>query len=231
MATKLNWPAADAVSVARANIPDIVVGRLPVYLRTLELMAGEGREVASSQELGARLGISSAQIRKDLSHFGEFGKQGTGYDVAFLRRQLEQILKVDCVWPVVLVGAGYLGHALASYNGFEHRGFRIVAVFDSDPSKIGNRVSPSIVVEPVSAIGETLQRCQCQMGMIAVPAEAAQKVADTLVEAGIRSILCYAPITLSVPAHVRVEYIDPVIHLQHMTFYLRQGCDEGSAPS
>ncbi len=140
MATKLNWPSADAVSAARANIPDIVVGRLPVYLRTLELMAGEGREVASSQELAPRLGISSAQIRKDLSHFGEFGKQGTGYNVAFLRRQLEQILKVNCVWPVVLVGAGYLGHALASYNGFEHRGFRIVAVFDSDPAKIGNRV-------------------------------------------------------------------------------------------
>ncbi len=136
-----------------------MVGRLPVYLRTLELMAGEGREVASSQEQAPRLGLAR-QIRKDLSHFGEFGKQGTGYNVAFLRRQLEQILKVNCVWPVVLVGAGYLGHALASYNGFEHRGFRIVAVFDSDPAKIGNRVSPSIVVEPVSAIGGTLQRCQ-----------------------------------------------------------------------
>jgi len=223
MATDTILPSAETRNDA---IPDIVIGRLPVYLRTLELMAHEGREVASSQELGERLGISSAQIRKDLSHFGEFGKQGTGYHVEFLRRQLEQILKVDCVWPVVLVGAGYLGHALASYNGFEHRGFRIVAVFDNDPAKIGNQIGPSIVVEPISAISETLHRCTCQIGMIAVPTEAAQQVANTLIEAGVRSILCYAPITLSVPDYVRVEYIDPVIHLQHMTFYLQQRCVE-----
>ena len=109
----------------KADIPDIVIGRLPIYLRTLRLLAGENadnRDTTSSHELGERLGISSAQIRKDLSHFGEFGKQGTGYNVSYLCRQLEKILKVDCIWPVVLVGAGYLGHALASYNGFENRG-------------------------------------------------------------------------------------------------------------
>ena len=119
------------------EIPDIVIGRLPVYLRTLRLLNSQNAEVTSSQELGELLGISSAQIRKDLSHFGEFGKQGTGYNVAYLCKQLEKILKVDCVWPVVLVGVGYLGHALASYNGFEHRGFRIVCVFDSSDDKIG----------------------------------------------------------------------------------------------
>ena len=119
------------------EIPDIVIGRLPVYLRTLKQLVSQGRDVTSSQELGELLGISSAQIRKDLSHFGEFGKQGTGYNTNFLCRQLEEILQVDCVWPVVLVGAGYLGHALASYNGFENRGFRIVGVFDSDPTKVG----------------------------------------------------------------------------------------------
>lgn len=228
MATDTFLSSAETRSAGTRNggIPDIVIGRLPVYLRTLELMAREGREVASSQELGERLGISSAQIRKDLSHFGEFGKQGTGYRVEFLRRQLEQILQVDCVWSVVLVGAGYLGHALASYNGFEHRGFRIVAVFDNDPEKIGSAIGPSIVVEPISALGETLRRCGCQIGMIAVPTGVAQEVADTLIEAGVRSILCYAPITLNVPNHVRVEYIDPVIHLQHMTFYLQRQCVE-----
>src|SRR5512134_2160184 len=130
-------PQLDATESPQEEIPDIVIGRLPVYLRTLKRVAQEGQEVASSQELGERLGISSAQIRKDLSHFGEFGKQGTGYNVAYLCKQLEKILKVDCIWPVVLVGAGYLGHALASYNGFENRGFRIVGVFDNSSDKIG----------------------------------------------------------------------------------------------
>ena len=210
--------------MSAAVIPDIVIGRLPVYLRTLEILASEGKQVASSQELGDRLGISSAQIRKDLSHFGEFGKQGTGYDVAFLRDELEKILQVDCVWSVVLVGAGYLGHALASYNGFENRGFRIVGVFDIDPDKIWNRMGDSLVVEPMSAIRAAVQKHECQIGVIAVPASAAQNVADRLIEAGVRSILSYAPITLSVPEGVRAEYIDPVVHFQHMTFYLDKGC-------
>src|SRR5215212_12122494 len=123
-----------------STIPDIVISRLPVYLRALERLSQEGQDVTSSHELGERLGISSAQIRKDLSHFGEFGKQGTGYNVAYLCKQLEKILKVDTIWPVVLVGAGYLGHALAAYNGFENRGFRIVGVFDNDANKIGNKL-------------------------------------------------------------------------------------------
>lgn len=213
--------------IDKQAIPDIVIGRLPVYLRTLKLLAGEGQEVASSQELGERLGISSAQIRKDLSHFGEFGKQGTGYNVAYLCRQLEKILKVDCIWPVVLVGAGYLGHALASYNGFENRGFRIVAVFDSDASKIGTSMGSVAVIEPIEKMNDAVAKYKCQIAIIAVPAEGAQSVADKLIESGIKSILCYAPITLTVPKHIRVEYIDPVIHFQHMTFYLEKGCIDG----
>lgn len=211
------------VGFDKQSIPDIVIGRLPVYLRTLKLLAAEGQEVASSQELGERLGISSAQIRKDLSHFGEFGKQGTGYNVAYLCRQLEKILKVDCIWPVVLVGAGYLGHALASYNGFENRGFRIMAVFDSDARKIGTRMGNAVKIEPVENIPSVVRQSKCQIAIIAVPAEGAQGVADQLIEAGIKSILCYAPITLTVPKHIRVQYIDPVIHFQHMTFYLEKG--------
>ena len=209
---------ADGMSAA---IPDIVIGRLPVYLRTLRMLDGQGAEVTSSQEMGDLLGISSAQIRKDLSHFGEFGKQGTGYNVAYLCRQLEKILKVDCVWPVVLVGAGYLGHALASYNGFENRGYRIVGVFDSDSSKVGDTT-----VQPTHAISQTVHNYHCQIAIIAVPAVAAQTVADQLIAAGIQSILCYAPLTLNVPPTVRVEYIDPVISFQHMTYYLNKGCIE-----
>jgi redox-sensing transcriptional repressor len=200
-------------------IPDIVIGRLPVYLRTLRLLAAEGREVTSSQELGERLGISSAQIRKDLSHFGEFGKQGTGYNIPFLCRQLEKILHVDRIWPVVLVGAGHLGHALANYHGFERRGFRMTALFDEDEGKIGQKIG-DLIVEDMADMPRRIQELDCRIAVIAVPVEAAQEVANRLIKAGIASILCYAPITLTVPDPVRVEYIDPVVHFQHMTFYL-----------
>ncbi len=218
--TELQTEQQDGV---RSPIPDIVIGRLPIYLRTLRLLIERGSEVTSSQELGELLGISSAQIRKDLSHFGEFGKQGTGYNIPFLTRQLEKILKVDCVWPVVMVGAGNLGTALASYNGFENRGFRIVALFDSDPQKIGEQLG-GVTVQPLNEVPEVVHRSRCQVAVMAVPASAAQVVAELLIESGINSILCYAPITLSVPASVRVEYIDPVVHFQHMTYYLRKGC-------
>ena len=209
----------------RSAIPDIVVGRLPIYLRTLTLLADDGHEVTSSQELGRRLGISSAQIRKDLSHFGEFGKQGTGYNIAYLCGQLQKILKVDCVWPVALIGAGNLGHALVSYNGFEDRGFRIAAVFDNSSARLGERMG-DLTVQPINKVKETVERLKCRMGVIAVPANAAQEVADCLIEAGIGGILCYAPTTLKVPEHVHVQYIDPLIHFQHMAFYLEKGCFE-----
>ncbi len=212
-------------TVTLNDIPDIVIGRLPVYLRTLTLLHDKGQQVTSSQELGELLGISSAQIRKDLSHFGEFGKQGTGYNIPYLCQQLQEILKVDCIWPVVLVGAGYLGHALAAYNGFENRGFKIVAVFDSDESKMGAAIG-TVAVRPMTDITQVIEQNRCQIAVIAVPARAAQAVADRLIEAGILSILCYAPITLTIPPQVRVEYIDPVIHFQHMTFYLERHCLE-----
>ncbi len=206
------------------HIPDIVIHRLPIYLRALELMARAGHDITSSQELGQRLGISSAQIRKDLSHFGEFGKQGTGYDVDFLRQQLRQILHVDRVWDMALVGAGDLGRALAHYKGFENRGFRIAAIFDVDPRKVGKPLA-GIPVEHTSRIPELLPARGIRIGIIAVPAEAAQSVADLLIEGRVQALLNYAPIRLSVPDEVLVEYIDPVIALQSMTYYLgaRQG--------
>jgi redox-sensing transcriptional repressor len=202
------------------SVPDIVVGRLPLYLRALDQMAEEGREITSSQELGGRLGISSAQIRKDLSQFGEFGKQGTGYNITFLADQLRRILRVDRIWNVALVGAGDLGRAVANYGGFIDRGFRIVVVFDNDPNIVGSQVGPFIIQDAKGIIDEIRSR-DIKVAMLAVPASDAQEVSEQLVEAGIKAILCYAPMYINVDERVKVEYIDPVLHLQHMTYYLR----------
>jgi redox-sensing transcriptional repressor len=200
-------------------IPDIVVGRLPVYLRALSFLATEGIQTTSSHELGKRLGISAAQIRKDLSHFGEFGKQGTGYNVNFLREQIRRILKVDREWPVVLIGIGDLGRALAHYGGFVDRGFRIVALFDSDPAKIGQRIGELEIVS-MDTLAEMVRERGIQVAMIAVPVTHAQQVAEQCFAAGIKSILNYAPITLKAPEGAFVQHIDPVTHLQRMTYYL-----------
>lgn len=202
-----------------SHVPDIVVGRLPLYLRALNHMQAEGNEITSSQELGERLGISSAQIRKDLSQFGEFGKQGTGYNIGYLSDQLRSILKVDRVWDVVLVGVGDLGRALANYAGFLDRGFRIYSIFDSDPKKIGKRAG-DFTIQDAAELGKAIQADDIQVAMLAVPSDQAQAAADALVEAGIRAILCYAPTSITTPASVRVEYIDPVLHLQHMTYHV-----------
>jgi redox-sensing transcriptional repressor len=200
-------------------VPDIVVGRLPLYLRALTQMAANGKEITSSQELGERLGISSAQIRKDLSQFGEFGKQGTGYNIAFLIDQLRRILKVDQVWDVALIGVGDLGRAIAHYAGFVDRGYRVVAIFDNDAKKIGTQIGSFTVLDVADLVAQIRQR-QIGVAMLAVPARDAQPVTDQLVEAGIRAILCYAPTSILVPRTVHVQYIDPVLHLQRMTYYL-----------
>lgn len=201
------------------NIPDIVIGRLPVYLRALNRLSQEGHEVTSSHELGKRLGISSAQIRKDLSHFGGFGKQGTGYQIAYLEEKLRQVLQVTQDWEVALVGAGDLGSALAHYRGFANRGFHITCVFDNDPGKIGKPIG-DFVIQPMHELPATIQQRHIQIAMLAVPAEYAQSVADQIIKAGIRAILNYAPISINVPNNVHVQYIDPVVHMQRMTYYL-----------
>lgn len=207
--------------MAKRSIPDIVIGRLPVYLRALNFLVAEGRQITSSQELGDRLGISSAQIRKDLSHFGEFGKQGTGYDITFLHRQLSEILKVDRMWNVALVGAGNLGKAVADYPGFAGKGFNITVIFDNEPAKIGQVMGVNKVkVQPVEELAATIRERGIVVGIIATPAEFAQATARTMIDAGVKAILNYAPITIMVPAGVRVQYIDPVVGLQRMTYYL-----------
>lgn len=203
------------------NIPDIVISRLPIYLRALHRLAEEGYEVTSSHELGQKLGISSAQIRKDLSHFGGFGKQGTGYQIKYLEEKLRNVLKVNQEWEVALVGAGDLGSALAHYRGFSDRGFRIACVFDNDREKIGQKVG-SFVIQSMHELHPTISRRGIKIAMIAVPALYAQQVADSLIESGVRAILNYAPISLNVPEGVRVQYIDPVVGMQRMTYYLRE---------
>ena len=205
--------------VAAEDISNIVIGRLPIYLRALGQLINEGETVTSSHELGERLGISSAQIRKDLSHFGEFGKQGTGYKVAHLYDQLRQILKIDREWRVAVVGVGDLGRALARYGGFIERGFRVSAVFDNDPAKIGQDIG-GLIVLPITALESEIIAQQIKIAMLAVPASHAQTVSNTLVGAGVRAILSYAPTTLNVPYDVHVQYIDPVAYLQQMTYYL-----------
>jgi redox-sensing transcriptional repressor len=201
------------------TIPDIVIGRLPIYLRSLRRMQQKGRQITSSQELGERLGISAAQIRKDLSQFGEFGKQGTGYNITYLADQLESILKLDRVWDVAIVGAGGVGQALAKYGGFHYRGFKIELIFDINPAKIGQRIG-DLIVQDVAVMKETIQEMGVKVAMITVPAEHAREVAKQLVEAGIQAILNYAPVNLTVPLDVKVQHIDPAVHLQRMTYYL-----------
>lgn len=201
------------------KIPDIIIGRLPVYLRALQQLSEKGILTTSSQELGEIIGISAAQIRKDISQFGEFGKQGTGYSVPFLIERLRDILKVHRVWEVVIVGMGDMGHALARYNGFANRGFHINMVFDNDPTKIGQKVG-DYEIQDTAGLVEKLKQNKIKVAMLTVPATSAQEMTDQLVKAGVKAILNYAPISLNVPGGVRVQYIDPITHLQRMTYYL-----------
>lgn len=203
------------------SIPDIVIGRLPLYLRALIRLQQQGKDVTSSHELGKRLDISSAQIRKDLSHFGGFGKQGTGYQIEYLINKLRLVLQVNEDWDVAVIGAGNLGNAITRYKGFQDRGFRIAYVFDADPDKIETQVG-EFKVYPIDTMQDTIRKQNIKIAMLAVPAEYAQNVADQLIEAGVKAILNYAPINISVPADVQIQYIDPVTHLQHMTYYLNQ---------
>ena len=198
-----------ALSTAN-EIPDIAIQRLPLYLRALSQLNERGQRITSSQELARHLQISSAQIRKDLSYFGEFGKQGTGY-----------ILHLHHDWGMALVGAGDLGHALVHYNGFRSRGFFVAAVFDNSPAKIGQPIG-ELTIQDSTRIPKAVSELGLKLGLIAVPPASAQAVAEALVKGGVRAILNYAPITLSLADDVHIHYIDPVIGLQAMTYYLHQ---------
>ncbi len=199
--------------------PDVVIRRLPLYARSLRYLLEEGVHSVSSQELGERINVTAAQIRKDLSYFGEFGKQGIGYDVEKLLHHIEGILGLTKEWPVVVIGVGYLGQAIARYEGFHSKGLRIVGLFDSDAAKIGQQVAAMTILD-YSRLKELIKELTVRLAIIAVPATQAQSVADMLIEAGVRAILNYAPVILQVPDDVWVRYIDPVAVLHSMTYYL-----------
>ena len=207
------------------EIPAVVIDRLPIYARALTFLEDQGRDVVSSQELGTILGVTPAQIRKDLSYFGRFGKQGRGYNVRRLMQELRQILGLDRQWSMILVGVGHLGQAILTYDGFQPQGFIIVDAFDVDEGVVGTQVG-GINVRPISELGEYLKRRHVDIGIVAVPARVAAPIIAELIAGGVRSILNYAPTAVPVPERVQIKNIDPVLALQSMTFYLKGGAQD-----
>jgi redox-sensing transcriptional repressor len=203
------------------EIPPVVIDRLPLYARALASLETQGREVVSSQELGQLLNVTPAQIRKDLSYFGRFGKQGRGYNVPKLLDELRRILGLNRQWRMALVGIGRLGRAILGYEGFTPQGFRIVEAFDSDPEMVGHEIS-GLVIKNTAELETVLSEDRVDVGIVAVPGETAQGVIDALVRCGVRAILNYAPIAAHVPRGVHIKRIDPVLALQGMTYYLKQ---------
>jgi redox-sensing transcriptional repressor len=204
--------------VRERSIPEATVGRLPVYLRALVDLAEQGASTVSSEELGEAAGVNSAKVRKDLSHLGSYGTRGVGYDVAYLIHQIRRELGLTQHWPIVIAGIGNLGHALANYKGFAERGFRVSAMVDVDPSKVGERVG-ELTIHHVEELPELARRHEIAIGVIATPAAAVQDVADRFVAAGIRSILNFAPAMIVVPPGVSVRKVDLAVELQILAFY------------
>ena len=201
------------------RIAESTVRRLSQYLRFLEEFEARGLATISSDELAARGGTTSAQVRKDLSFFGSFGKRGLGYSVPELAGRLREIMGLEREWRVIIVGAGKIGGALAHYRGFRQRGFPIVAVYDSDPAKVGRRFE-SFVVRDIAKLKEDNRGGPADIAVIAVPGPAAQQVADRVVEAGIRAILNFAPVQLQVPEDVTVKAVNMAMELEGLSFAL-----------
>jgi redox-sensing transcriptional repressor len=209
----------------RRGIPDATVARLPVYLRTLSALAERGTATVSSDELATAAGVNPAKLRKDLSHLGSYGVRGVGYDVEYLVYQISRELGLTQDWPVAIVGIGNLGHALAGYAGFATRGFRIVALFDDDPAVIGEVVA-GLPVRPTNQLAEVAAIEPISIGVIATPAASAQAVCDALVLAGVRSVLNFAPVLLSVPDGVDVRKVDLSTELQILAFHEQRKLSE-----
>jgi redox-sensing transcriptional repressor len=206
-----------AVIVGR-HIPEATVARLPVYLRALVEVAEAKLTTISSERLADLAAVNAAKVRKDLSYLGSYGTRGVGYDVEFLLYQISRQLGLTRDWPIVIVGVGNLGHALANYRGFAARGYRIVALLDADPNKIGEPLGEHRIRD-MGELGEIAKAEKVAIGVIATPATVAQEVADRLVEAGVMSILNFAPTVISVPDHVALRKVDLSIELQILSFY------------
>ncbi|WP_127588208.1 redox-sensing transcriptional repressor Rex [Paenibacillus koleovorans] len=201
------------------KISEAVVRRLPVYLRFLSELSKRNIHMVSSQDLGQKLNVNPAQIRKDLAYFGEFGKKGIGYDVPYLIEKIRQILKLDQVIPVVLVGAGNLGRALCNYNAYLQDNMKIVAVFDSSPHRIGESIN-NLKIEPMQLLKDKIEHHRVRIGIITVPAPEAQTVAQQMVDGGIEAILNFAPVIIKVPDSIRVHHADFTTELQSLAYYL-----------
>ena len=202
------------------SVPEVVVLRLPQYVRALSDLLRRGVTVVSSHQLGEHLQMTPAQIRKDLSYFGSFGKQGRGYPVDNLLSELRQVLGLERKWNSCLVGVGRLGRAIINYPGFTPEGFNIVAAFDISPGELGESVGP-LVIQPIDELEPTIRERDIRIGIVAVPASHAQEVIDQLVGFGVKAMLNYAPIGPQVPDGVRIRNVDPILALQSMTYYLK----------
>ncbi|TCL36512.1 redox-sensing transcriptional repressor [Anaerospora hongkongensis] len=200
-------------------ISKATIDRLPLYFRTLRHIQEEGIEIISSEELGRRIGVTPEQIRKDLASFGEFGKKGVGYFVRELIRNIGEILGLHRNWNIAIIGIGHLGWALANYKNFSSLGFNLAAIFDVDLSKVGLTIN-GVEVQHVNSLEEVLQQRQIHIGVITVPAEQAQKVADRLVEAGVKGIWNFAPLRINVPGHVRIISEDLSVGLSSLSYFL-----------
>jgi redox-sensing transcriptional repressor len=200
------------------GIPEATVARLPLYHRSLMGFADRGVATVSSEELAAAAGVNSAKLRKDLSHLGSYGTRGVGYDVDYLVYQVARELGLTQDWPVVIVGVGNLGHALANYGGFTSKGFRIAALVDSDPARWGELVN-GLAVQPLARLEEIVDEADVSIAVLATPASAAQEVCDRLVAAGVTSILNFAPVPLAVPDGVDVRKVDLASELQILAFH------------
>ena len=201
------------------DAPEVVINRLPQYIRVLREFQRAGGKVISSKELGDALQMTPAQIRKDLSYFGRFGKQGRGYNVVHLQDELRKILGLDHPWHIALIGVGRLGRAILGYPGFAPEGFQIVAAFDDDPRQVNQQLG-GLIVEPMSSLQDEVRNKDIRIAIVAVPAPYAQQVVNQLVACGVKSILNYAPVSIQAPESVKVRGIDPVLALQSMTYYL-----------
>jgi redox-sensing transcriptional repressor len=207
---------------ARGVIPDATVSRLPMYHRSLLSLTARGVLLVSSEELAEASGVSSAKLRKDLSFLGSYGTRGVGYEVEFLLYQIARALGLTQVWPVVIVGIGNLGNALAGYPGFASRGFSVVGLFDTDPARVGETVTVAgkeIVVSDISKLPQVVLSSGASIGVIATPETAAQEVCDVMVRNGITSILNFAPVLIEVPAGVDVRRVDLATELQILAFH------------
>jgi redox-sensing transcriptional repressor len=212
----------NAHASARGVIPDATVSRLPMYHRSLLSLTARGVLLVSSEELAEASGVSSAKLRKDLSFLGSYGTRGVGYEVEFLLYQIARALGLTQVWPVVIVGIGNLGNALAGYPGFASRGFSVVGLFDTDPARVGETVTVAgkeIVVSDISKLPQVVLSSGASIGVIATPETAAQEVCDVMVRNGITSILNFAPVLIEVPAGVDVRRVDLATELQILAFH------------